>query len=602
MDWSRRRIAIAVLAVVLCLLLVVGGALALTADEMRVSSIDSTFGEVTAETTTIDTAVVVDNPNRWSVPGGVDVEYSVSLNDVHLTDGDESGTALPPGTSTVETDATFDNGKIAEWWLSHVDNGERTELRVDGTVSPRWLPTDFDVPEDTVTIETDLLDAVGGFEADTLTVDGQPVLEVGEQDATWGAVNDDRTVMEVSTDVTNRHDRPIELAGTAYEIRMNEVVVGEGESINGLDLEPGASGTLEVALALEADAMASWWEQHVDRDETTSLHVEVVPLVERDGDVTALPTPILERTSTFHTDLLGTGTSSIEPGTPTIAEDVSIPTVDAVTSRWGMVHDDHTEIHTEVSMHNPNPADLSSFIDASVNQQVVIGDRQVAEGTTRLDGLGTGHTTPELTGTKPHDVVPAWWADHLNRGEVSSVTAAATVDVDLGLTTIPVTVDERYDTVETDLLAGVNSDDPSVIGEDEVGQPVLTIHEVSADWGTATPKTAPVQVTADLENHLASTLTISDIDHTTDINGVTVADERLDETVVLGPHERTEVPLELTMDTARMADWWPTHVQADETSTVTRSMEATVNVAGMERRVTLEPFSGEEMIETDLLS
>ncbi|WP_390184101.1 hypothetical protein [Haladaptatus pallidirubidus] len=64
----------------------------------RVSGVDNEFGDVTNERTEIGTALVVDNPNPFSVQvGNTSVDYTVEMNDVEMASGHRSNIALDRG-------------------------------------------------------------------------------------------------------------------------------------------------------------------------------------------------------------------------------------------------------------------------------------------------------------------------------------------------------------------------------------------------------------------------------------------------------------------------------------------------------------------------
>ena len=110
-ELTRRHLAFGAAALVgLCIVLSVGVAVAF--DAPRTVSSTSEFTDIGQETATVDSRIVVDNPNDVAVPGGADLTYVVRLNEVRVARGSESDVPVPPGNSTVRTNATFDNGKI----------------------------------------------------------------------------------------------------------------------------------------------------------------------------------------------------------------------------------------------------------------------------------------------------------------------------------------------------------------------------------------------------------------------------------------------------------------------------------------------------------
>ena len=121
------------------------------------------WGQVNASTTAIDMRFVVYNPNAYPIPV-TELGYRTTMNGIEMGSGTTEGQGvIPPGeTRTIETTATLNNQRIDEWWVSHLQNDQRTDLRID--FSARFeLPTGAaEVPLDpltyTRTIETDIFD------------------------------------------------------------------------------------------------------------------------------------------------------------------------------------------------------------------------------------------------------------------------------------------------------------------------------------------------------------------------------------------------------------------------------------------------------------
>jgi LEA14-like dessication related protein len=121
------------------------------------------WGEVSAAETNIDMRFVVHNPNAYPIPI-TELSYRATMNGIEMGSGTtEDQGVIPPGeTRTIEATTTLDNQHIDEWWVSHLQNDQTTDLRID--FSARFeLPTEtVEVPLDpltyTRTIETDIFD------------------------------------------------------------------------------------------------------------------------------------------------------------------------------------------------------------------------------------------------------------------------------------------------------------------------------------------------------------------------------------------------------------------------------------------------------------
>ncbi|MDZ7747350.1 MAG: LEA type 2 family protein [Halobacteriales archaeon] len=570
-----------------------------------VESVDSSFGDVTNETTTIRNEITIQNPNSRSIPGAATLGFTVRMNDVTVAEGSQGGVGLPTGESTLTVDVPLQNDKIPEWWVTHINNGETTRLVTEPRVSLPAIPQSVELSATEQQLTTDLLSSVTTTESREVGVGNDTLLRVSNQRASWGEATAEETPLQIQTDIENLHDYPVQLDGTAYTIEMNGVTVGEGTTEDSFSLAPGEPGTFTANPVIDTPKMAEWWTSHIRANQTTDLSVRVYGLVERDGDLERVPLTIFERNARFQTDLLGAGTTEVST-IPGASSDTSFdrPTLVGKTSEWGEVTDATTNIETELVVSNPNDGSVGDIVVLNVGEQTAINGVTAASGQATFDGLEPGNNTFALTSEFRHDSVPAWWARHLNRGEQSTVVTQVKTTADIGVTRLDAPAVRNERTVSTDLLSSFESSEPTTI--EQQGRTVATIERTSAQWGPATESVAPIQAEADIRNERSRPLTITDVTYTVRLNDVVLADEKVvrDETgspeeYVIGPAETTTIDPTMKLDNSKMAEWWPTHVQNGETSTLTTEMYVTVETAFGSKRVRLDSFSQNQTVTTD---
>lgn len=564
-----------------------------------VESMESEFGNVTNETALVHSRVVVDNPNNESLPASATINYQVRMNSVTVANGRKPGIQLQPGRNVVNLTAEFDNSKIPAWWVTHINNDSYTTVTTTGRVSLAGLPLGTKLPPQNQTVETDLLGPLANESDQEVVVANQSILLVTNHRAAWGKATAERTPVRFSVDLENTHDRPVTLDGTAYEVRMNGVVVGEGTTADSIRLDPGESGTFTSNAAIDTPKMQRWWVTHLRNDQATHLEVEVFAVVEDDGEREHVPLAVYDTRARFESDLLGTGNTSVEVLPPEPREEFAEPEVVETGSEWGEVTDETTEVVTHATVHNPNSGAFGDVLELRVNETTTINGVKVTDGTGTLDGLEPGNNTLTVTGTMDHDTVPRWWARHVNNGERSTVETTTTGTVDIGVTTLDVNPPDRTNTQETDVLRNLDSDEDQEIQRD--GRTIATIRQTRAEWGEATPERAPVTVDVTIENEQLSTMTIRDIDYLVQLNDVTLADDRIDESYTIAPLSTETIELTLVLNNSKMAAWWPTHVRNGERSTLHTETEATVEVGGRSERVTFDALGGNTTVRTDLL-
>lgn len=599
-----RGTVLKIAAVVLLLGVAAGGyaaySLGTNFQSPELRSVQNEFVNATADHTNIRTNVVVYNPNDRAIPDAAQLRYRVLLNDVPMGQA-ATRVGLQPGNNSIELRTQLNNEKIPKWWVTHINNGERTVMSLRPSVSIPVAPVGADLPARNRTIETDLLSALNSNEFSTVRIANTTILEVGSQRASWGEATMESTPIIVRTDLRNVHDEPIRLAGTQYRILMNGVVVGEGRTDDAFSLASGKAGTLTVRPTIDTPRMRAWWVNHIQNGEQTRLQIQVYGLVRDDGELTRVPLTIYAQDARIQTNLLGDGDTSVEllQG-GNVTDGFSQPRVVETDSRWGEAGDDRTEILSEMTVRNPNDGSFGDVIELSLTQTTMINGVRAASGTATVDGLAAGNNSVSLTSHLVHDTVPEWWARHLNAGEESTVVVESRGTADVGVTTLEFEAGDRKRTIETNVLASYNSTEDQRVQQD--GRTVLVVTRTSMTWGEATRAEAPVNARVTVENHQARPVTITDITYTVSLNDIALADNRtVDESYSIAPASRETITPTLVVANARMEDWWPTHVRRDETSTLSVEVYATVESAFGSKRVRLDSVSGNSTMSTDLL-
>jgi LEA14-like dessication related protein len=128
---------------------------------LYVNETSASWGAVTTETTELDLAFVVYNPKPYPV-GMTEVGYDVSMNDVTLGEGaTDGGVVIPPGEArTIETTTRIRNENLDEWWVTHIERDQVSELTIDFAARLDLQATTIEVPLSaltyTKTVETDV--------------------------------------------------------------------------------------------------------------------------------------------------------------------------------------------------------------------------------------------------------------------------------------------------------------------------------------------------------------------------------------------------------------------------------------------------------------
>jgi LEA14-like dessication related protein len=272
--------------------------------------------------------------------------------------------------------------------VSHVTAGEETTLRVDADVHFSLIGRSFGAPQVERGVETNV---VGGFNSTerrpvnaSLPTVSDPVLYVEETSGEWGTVNRERTEVETEFLVSNPKPYPVVVTEIGYEIRMNDVVMGDGATDREYVI-PGNGGErrMNATTVMRTARFDEWWVTHLERNQRTNLAIDFYLVVDPQTpgvEPVRVPLDTLERT--IETDMFGTkpegsatendetpddGTSTpTDDGTSTPTDDGdglldgSETTTGGESTAGGTATDEPTSTPTEDGMPTPTPDDSTA--------------------------------------------------------------------------------------------------------------------------------------------------------------------------------------------------------------------------------------------------
>lgn len=336
---GKLKLAAAVLGVVIASLV---GAVALGAvGAPTVEGVDNRFGDVSEQTTIIHTDLVVNNPNPIDIQlGNTTINYTVRMNDVPIASGNRTGLDLEQGNSTLAFQTAMNNEQIPPWWTTHIQNGERTVVNINATVQTSILgERQFDITQKRE-VETDLIGQFNSEETRPVNADdpppvmSNPVLYVNRTSADWGTVTREETPIDMSFQLYNPQTFPYTISELGYEITMNGVLVGEGQTEDIAAIPPGATETVRTEAAIVNGNLDEWWVTHLQNDQRTQLKIEFYAVVSGQELVSDIRVPLDELTyrETIETDIFGNKNASTAPNgsettpTPTPSDGTPTPT------------------------------------------------------------------------------------------------------------------------------------------------------------------------------------------------------------------------------------------------------------------------------------
>jgi len=320
-----------------------------------VSDVQNRFGPVDESTTVIVTNLTVSNPNPIGVDlGGVSLNYTVDLNDVRLARGQEEGIAVGTGNSTLSFETAMRNERIPDWWVAHIRDGEQSELEVHAMVRSSTLGRTFSFDPVNREISTDLLSSFNSSETRPVNANSplvsDPVLYVNETSAAWGSVSESETPMEMAFVVYNPKSVPYTVSSIGYDIGMNDVAMGSGETDRAYTIPPKSSRTIRATTAIDNAKLDEWWVSHLERNQVTDLRIDFYARIELpSGQEIRVPLDAMTYTETIETDIFGTKAEGNQPASGT-------PTPAGTETPTGT--DEPTETSTPASTATPTPDPL----------------------------------------------------------------------------------------------------------------------------------------------------------------------------------------------------------------------------------------------------
>jgi LEA14-like dessication related protein len=593
-----------VVAIVSLLVVTAGGigvALAsgiVTVQQPTVESTSTEWGTVNEDRTEIRTEVVVDNPNSFGVPGVVDMGYEIGMNDVVVGEGTKSGVGLGTGRSTVSLTPTIDNGKIPAWWATHINNGEQTTLSVTPSVGVPLYSTSLPAQEQS--FSTDLLSAFDSSEPRSLTVDGRTILTARKTEASWGKATEEKTPIAFDATVENPGSGTVEFSKLGYSITMNDVEVANGTTDGKVTIAPESTETISIDSAMDNGKLPAWWASHVDDDETTTMDVQFYAVMQDDGETERVPLSFLSKRVVFTTDVLGGGETKTKVVETPNGSAFKAPTVDSVTSEWVVPDQGDTRVRTTAVVDNPNDADAAFADDLSfqTNYSVRMNDVSLVD-TTVSKAIAPGRNELSFDAAITDREVQSWWVSHVNNDEVSQRVVEREVTIDTGFARLPLNRPAERGQFTTDMLAPIDESSTQEISL--VGRRIGSVSDMGAEWGEATMPETPIETAATVTNDRSEAFDITEVGYTVKMNDVVLADESKDKSVTVSGQSSKTVEDTIVLDNAKLGDWWKTHVENDERSTLSVSYYVVVEYRGQTQRIELDSLNYEKQVKTDVL-
>ena len=255
--------------------------LAFDASGVKIKHVFSSWGKVFLESTSINIEVVTNEPELSKVPLKVDCD--IYLNEINVVSGlgeDLYIVSYETG-SSVHFSVTFDNEKIIDWWVSHVNNGEQTEVQIEGKVILSLDEVDIFYPySEESEFETNILKGLNRRNLGHMDIG---ICKIGckRLKSEWGKITSQNTEIKHTLTINNFGFLPCSLGVTDvdYGLVMNGIQMAKGSMGLPLGLWPGQERSTTCISKIDNRNIIKWWVSHISNGEKTKQCFNYVPMV-----------------------------------------------------------------------------------------------------------------------------------------------------------------------------------------------------------------------------------------------------------------------------------------------------------------------------------
>jgi len=257
-------------------------------ESANIRMVDNQWGEVTEESITVQSEAKINNP---ATTFQSEMDADISMNGFQMASTTTSEETIEEGSSTVTVESQISRENIPEWWVSHIENGEESEMKVE--LSGDFSKGDLSVnpsTEQNRRFQTDIRRSIRmqlkGFEGDK----ARGLITVDNTNAEWGTVNQQQTEIILKLPVTNNHPtEEIPVTDFSGELRLNEILLLDWESDqDSYIIAPGETQTIEVQAYINNQNVDDWLASHIQNGESSDYEIELSLSVGPLGDNSSL--------------------------------------------------------------------------------------------------------------------------------------------------------------------------------------------------------------------------------------------------------------------------------------------------------------------------
>jgi LEA14-like dessication related protein len=279
--------------------------------------------------------------------------------------------------------------------------------------------------------------------------------------------------------------------------------------------------------------------------------------------------------------------------------EVSKPQIISVSHRWGEITPSTSEIITEIVVSNPNPIPIPI---KNISVHIYMNGIDMGEGKNiGPASLAAKSNTTIIISTKLNNAkIPEWWVSHLKNGEVSKISLKGTITFDLKIFDFNWPFEQSSE-IRTNLVDSFVMDDVPL--EFDLKLMTVTFYvSMRSHWGKVTSDSTEIIHNVEITNPTLVPLPITNIGYEIFMNDIKVGEGVIEESKIIAPKSSDKLEFVTLIDNNALDDWWVSHLQNGEETTVEMKLYLILNIKGVgEIKVQIPKGTIKTEIKTNIL-
>jgi len=252
---------------------------------------------------------------------------------------------------------------------------------------------------------------------------------------------------------------------------------------------------------------------------------------------------------------------------------LSIPSIKSITNRWGEITDETTEIISSITIENNNPFKITIPL-VEVDYTLKMNNIEMAHGNIDKINLEKGDTTINVTSYLNNSKISDWWVSHIKNNETTIVKIEPVVVIDAEFAEPHIDAPSKSFNIETNILENVNIVDEKTI---EAGPINLTFTPISINWGNVSDNQTELLLVFNFYNSFPVSIPIPEINYKISMNEIKIGNGTIGDSIALESYIDNLISLVITIDNNLLDDWFVSHLQNNEHSTLEIYINSTIN-------------------------